>query len=230
MSPDMRSKLVGGSVVVAVGVVAGLVFASWRGPQIDTEPVGSRQPKAIASDGSLEASETNRVDSREPITIVSHGSLELLTLEELIAGSTQIVLGRVITIYPARWNTPDGILPPDVTAETAPLELVIFADTELAIERAFKGGLEDTVRVRTFGGQVGQDRMIVDSQPSLDLGQAYVLFLVQDAGTTGAIGPDHYLVLGAVQGAYKIVGDRASSIADELPLADLLTRIGEVNP
>jgi len=199
MSHTLKSIATTVFFVSIVGVLGGFVVSNWAGQQ---------------------------ATSRAAITVRSHALLEEFSLDELIAKSDRIVTGTITNVYPSRWNTPDGILSPGITAETISPDSVIFTESEVTIDQSFKGDLaEKTIRVRTFGGIVGQDRMVAESEPELELGQTYILFLSKDTGKTAEIGPEHYLVTGAVQGAFKMVGDMAVSEVSELPLTDLLTKI-----
>lgn len=170
-------------------------------------------------------------ENREPIIITSYASLEKMSIDDLIAESDLIVIGWVETVHPSRWNTADGYLPDDVTVKTISSDMVIFTDIGFNISEILKGETEHSqVRIRTFGGEVGQDRMIVSGEPSLIAGQTYLLFLSPDTGLTSEIEPGHYLVTGAIQGAYQISGDKAISVSDEWLLQDLVDYIRKSLP
>lgn len=166
--------------------------------------------------------------TREPITINSSASLIKKSPKELVVAADRIVLGTVETIYPSRWNTPDGSLPPNTTIQTLSPDTRIFTDVDVRVERNLKGPASgDVVRVRIRGGTVGQDTMLADYEPEFTVGQRVVLLLrSEDDRIAGNIGPDHYVVVGAIQGKYDIIGsDAISRSGDRQPFAQLLTLI-----
>lgn len=169
---------------------------------------------------------------REPISIMSHAPLVMMSLDDLITQADLIVVGRANTVYPSRWNTPNGKLSKEITVETISPEMVIFTDTDFQIDKILKGKVEQPqVRVRTFGGEVEQDRMIVSGEPSLFSGQDYLLFLIKDnTGLTADIDPEHFVVLGAIQGVYQIHDGKAVSVNDEWLLDDLIEHIRKALP
>lgn len=170
-------------------------------------------------------------ENREPIIITSYASLEKMSIDDLIDKSDLVVIGWVDTIYPSRWNTLDGNLPNDVTVETISSDMVIFTDVSFSISEILKGKIEQSqVRVRTFGGEVKQDRMMISGEPLLIAGQTYLLFLSPDTGLTSEIEPGHFLVTGAIQGAYQVSGDKAISASDEWLLQDLVDYIRKSLP
>lgn len=165
-------------------------------------------------------------ENREPIIITSYASLEKMSIDDLIAKSDLVVIGWVDTVYPSRWNTSDGNLPDNVTVETISSDTIIFTDISFHISEILKGKIEQSqVRIRIFGGEVKQDRMTISGEPSLITGQPYLLFLSPDTGLTSEIEPGHFLVTGAIQGAYQISGDKAISVSDEWLLQDLVDYI-----
>jgi hypothetical protein len=168
---------------------------------------------------------------REPITITSYASLEKMSIDDLIARSDLIVMGRADSVHPSRWNTSDGTLPNDVTVETISSDMIIFTDVDFHISETLKGETNQSqLYIRIFGGEVGQDRMIISGEPSLEAGQAYLLFLSNDSGSTSKIEPDHFLITGAVQGVYQILDDKAVSVSDEWLLQDLIDYIRKSLP
>lgn len=165
-----------------------------------------------------------------PITITSYASMVKMSLDDLASGADLIVIGEFTAIHPGRWNTPNGKLPENATLKTVSRQhLIIFTDANFAIKQFLKGDANNPIaRIRTFGGQVEQDRMIVSSEPSFTTGKTYLLFLSQDTGSTSAIDPGDYLVLGGIQGTYEITGNKAVSDGDEWILEDLIVYIHSV--
>lgn len=163
---------------------------------------------------------------RDPITITASTSIEEVSLDGLIAEADLIAIGEVEKLYPGRWNTPNGKLPIDITAKTITTKNIIYTDLNFLISQVVKGKNENSVRLRTFGGQVDQDTMIVSSEVSLEVEQTYLLFLfIDELGLTANIDSGHYIVLGSIQGVYKIDEGKAVSFRDEWPLDELIAYI-----
>lgn len=177
-----------------------------------------------------ERTDQEKNGNRSPIQIISNASTERIELPDLSKRAEQIIIGTVVTIYPSRWSTADGQLPSNTTADMIQPGTVILTDVDVKVDRVLKGPSRDSVRVRTFGGEVGQDTMIASWSPQFQNGQQYVLFLVKDDGSTANIGPDHYAILGAIQGSYAIQGKRAISGVGEMVLTDLIATVESNRP
>lgn len=163
---------------------------------------------------------------REPIIIKSNGSYEEMSLDTLVTESDLIVVGTVDKIHPGRWNTLDGKLPEGTTVLTITPDKVIFTDVDLSVNQMIKGqSNQNIVRIRSLGGIVEQDQMIVSGVASLEMGQTYLLFLGKDTGSTAEINPGHFFVKGGLQGLYQISDGRARSIRDEWQLEELISYI-----
>jgi len=163
---------------------------------------------------------------RESIIMRSWGSYQQMSLDNLIAHSDLIAIGTVDVIHPARWNTPDGLLPEEITARSITPDLLIFTDVEFSSGQILKGPSDTkAARIRALGGSVGQDQMIANDV-ALEINKSYLLFLVLDrAGTTSNIIPGHYWVTGGYQGLYEISDGKAISFRDDWQLEDLVAYI-----
>ncbi len=166
---------------------------------------------------------------REPIKITAYSSMEELTLDELITKADLIVVGQAKTVYPSRWNTPNGKLPDGVTTKNLSTKNIIFTDLNFLVSQTIKGENGASVLIRTFGGQVDQDIMTISPVESLETGQVYLLFLSRDnTGLTASIDPSHYLVLGSIQGTYKVSDGKAISFRDEWQVEKLIDYIQKI--
>ncbi len=67
---------------------------------------------------------------REPITIYANPRYLSMSLDDVIAGADAIVIGDVTAAAPARWDMPNGQLPPGTTIRTVPRGLTIFVDSD----------------------------------------------------------------------------------------------------
>lgn len=179
------------------------------------------RPVDVTSSASL--SENNR---REPIIINSSASFTEMSVETLITESDAIVIGSVDKIHPSRWNTADGQLPGNVTVHTITPDQVIFTDVNFRIDRILKASSSPKiVRIRSLGGMVQQDQMMVGGEATLDMGNTYLLFLVRDTGSTAEINPGHYFVNGGLQGLYQFSDGQAISFRDSWVIGELLAYI-----
>lgn len=169
---------------------------------------------------------TTKSNKREPIIITSSVSYVEMSLDDLITTADLIVVGKPQTIHPSRWNTPDGKLPPGTTIQTITPDKIIFTDIDFDINQTIKGQEDQkSIRIRSLGGTVGQDRMLVNGVV-LDISRTYLLFLELDkAGSTANIIPGHYWVIGGYQGVYEITDGKALSFRDEWQLEDLISYI-----
>lgn len=166
-------------------------------------------------------------NNREPIIITRYASVAEMSLEEIITESDLIVIGEFISILPSRWSTDNGRLPGNATIDSVSQQrLTIFTDSIFQVNQYLKGETQNsTIRIRTFGGQVGQDRMIVSGGLSYKTEQAYLLFLSHDTGATADIDPGDFLATGVYQGVYEILDGKAKSREDEWSLEELLAHI-----
>jgi hypothetical protein len=165
-------------------------------------------------------------NKREPIIITSNASYPEMSLDTLINESDLIVIGVVDKVHSSRWNTLDGKLPVGLTIHTITPDKVIFTDINFKADQVLKGqGNQKAVRIRTLGGTVENDQMIVNGTASFELGNTYLLFLGLDTGATADINPGHYFVRGGLQGLYKVFNGKATNLKDEWFLEDLIAYI-----
>ena len=164
-------------------------------------------------------------DDQEPIIITAYPSSIEMNLDDLIVESDLIVVGEFVNRHPSRWSTETGKLPDDATVETvSKMRLTIFTDTDFQVSSYLKGdaGLS-VLPIRTFGGQVGNDSVIVSGEPSYKIGQEYLLFLFRNIGKTASIDPGSYYGVGS---PFEIVASgQAVSADDEWFLEDLISYI-----
>lgn len=146
-------------------------------------------------------------ETKEPITFYIGISVEEMDLDDLIRDSERIVIGTVDEVYPGRWSTPNGESPSRATA----MDFIIISDVNFHVAQALKGNVDEVdIRIREFGGQAGQDSVIISASEHYDLGQKYLLFLIEDTGPTADIEPGHFIATGSAQGVYKIKEDRVT--------------------
>ncbi len=163
-------------------------------------------------------------NKREAITITSYASVVERSLDELIEVADLIVVGDFLNIHPSRWNTANGRLPDNATIELVSQQnLSIFTDSNFQVTQYVKGDVQSPViRIRTFGGQVGKDSMIVSGEPVYKIGQTYLLFLYYNTGASANIDPGSYYGSSVL---YEITDGKAISVKDEWPLEELIAYI-----
>lgn len=165
-----------------------------------------------------------KTNKREAITITSYASVVEMSLDDLIAKADLIVVGDFVKIRPSRWNTANGRLPDNATIEIVSQEhLRIFTDSDFQVDQYLKGDVQiPVVRIRTFGGQVGDDSMIVSGEPVYEIRKTYLLFLYYNTGATADIDPGSYYGSSTF---YEISDGKAISVKDEWVLEELIAYI-----
>lgn len=163
----------------------------------------------------------------EPIVIAVHGSLETMTVDDLIAKSELIIIGKVDTIQPSKCKVPSGKIPENLTVSVIlDNDMSIVTDHLISIDKILKGDYKDQViRVRAFAGEIDQIRFKSSSQPSYKLNQLYLLFLIEDHGPTQIVDPGDFIPVNAIDAVYEIGNGKAFSIDDEWLLDDLIAYI-----
>ena len=156
-----------------------------------------------------------RKEPREPIIFSEEsGSYPERSLDDLIYEADAVVVGEFESALPSKWSTPNGKLPEGATAETVFGNLYIYTEYIFRVESLLKGNQpESTVLIRTFGGQVGEDIMTVNSNETYQIGQTYLLFLFYDPRLAKDGDPDPFLVFG--QRVYTVTDGKAASVEDE---------------
>lgn len=161
---------------------------------------------------------------REPITITAYASEAELSLDDLISMADLIVVGDFEKANPSRWSTTDGKLPDNATIDSISQEhLSIFTDWDFHVVKYIKGvSPAPTISVRTLGGQVGEDTMIVSDAPTYEIGKTYLLFLFLETGPTSDVAPGAYY---GTSSPYEIIDNRVISADGEWPLEVLIAYI-----
>ena len=111
-----------------------------------------------------------------------------MSREELVAKADSVVTGRVVEVN-SHWNRAGTVIVTEAIVEVADRVL---------------GNSASHVRVQTFGGQVGDQKIVADGFPTFRLGEKLLLFLAPDpAGDE----PGFFKVLGYQQGQFRIHTD-----------------------
>lgn len=151
-----------------------------------------------------------------------------MTQRQLVAQADSIIVGRVMAVEPY-WDHEHGI---------------IVTEAVIEVERALVGEAPDVVRVKTWGGHIGNAVIEAAGVPRFQEGERQLLFLVTRPGEEVPV------VLGYQQGQYRIdeapdgtevarsaveegtviVGPdgRPVSLAGDLPLERLEQQIGDL--
>lgn len=163
-------------------------------------------------------------NKREVITITSYASVVEMSLDDLIERADLIVVGGFVNIYPSRWSTTNGKLPDNATIELVSQQhLRIFTDSNFQVAQYLKGNTQNpTIRIRTMGGQVGEDSMIISGQPIYKIDEMYLLFLYYNTGATANVDPGSYYGSSTL---YEIKDGKAISVKDEWVLEELIAYI-----
>lgn len=161
--------------------------------------------------------------------LVSLGSNALLiefSIDDMIKEADLIVIGEVKTTLPSRWNGPNGNDPKNASPEEISRARGLFTDSLISINQILKGDVvQPVVRVRSFIGETDKVRWVNESEPSYVIKRTYLLFLAKDTGATAKIDAGDYVAVGAYQGVYEIVNEKAVSRDDEWILEELIAYI-----
>jgi hypothetical protein len=113
-------------------------------------------------------------------------TLMRMSLDQLAEASTEIVRGRVIS-QETLWN---------------PGHTRIYTYTTLALEQSYKGNPPSSLVVQQPGGRIGKVQVFVAGTVQFHAQVGYVLFLERSA-----VGSSKFLLVGMMQGAYRIYRD-----------------------
>ncbi len=171
-----------------------------------------------------------------PVTLETSSSWSEETLNNtfLADHSDSIIAGHVIAILPGRWNTPDGKKPVLSTdKKPAYTEEKIYTDVIIKVDKAIsKEPTQTEIKVRTLGGKVGEDVMVVEDEAKFEVGENVLLFLTKEDPFTDNSAGTYYRIVGWKHGKFSITKDGQAVRPDvppehqKIPLEELLYSIG----
>lgn len=171
---------------------------------------------------------------REPIVITAYASEAKLSLDDLITAADVIAVGNFVGFHSSRWSTLNGKLPENATLEWVSRQrIIIFKDSDFQVTQYIKGNKQkEIISIRTLGGKVDEDEMIVSDEPVYEPGKTYLLFLFLETGPTAKVAPGAYY---GTSFPYEVRDGKVVSARDEWALEDLIAYIektlsGEVLP
>lgn len=165
--------------VVLLALVVGVVFL--RSPVatpggVDNLSVASTASPAFGFSVAVGQPIGQIAEARECETHLTIYDRVLPTIAQETAASSQVILGPVVSVEPARWNTPDGApASADKIAATT-----VYRNVTLSVETSMKGTAGATVTLRVPGGRAGCELFVPDGIPlDIGVGDRLALF-VQD--------------------------------------------------
>jgi len=167
-------------------------------------------------------------EEETPFTYRMSSAIIKMNVDYLINHADLIVIGKITNAYPNQWSTSNGKLPSMTNRPTLSAHLTIISDKNFQIDQIIKGDSGNTsIRIRIYGGTVGNYRVIAELEPTLMIGEEYLLFLKPNTGSTKDIFPGNFQILGVSQGAYLIKDGKAKQVngTDEWALNDLMVYI-----
>ncbi len=166
-------------------------------------------------------------NKKAPVILGSDALLMKFSIDDMIKEADLIVISEVKTILPSKWKFHNKKDTKNATSQEIFEAEGLFTDSIISVEQILKGEYkEPIVRVRTFTGQTDQVRWENPSEPSYIIKRTYLLFLAKDTGATAKIDAGDYVSIGAYQGVYEIVNDKAiSANNDEWVLEELIAYI-----
>jgi hypothetical protein len=132
-------------------------------------------------------------------------------------------------MLPSKWNTLDGKRP-FKSIEESKWYNMIYTDVVINVDECLKGSSDEEVTVRIFNGSVDGDTMIADYEASFQSGEKVFLYLIEDEWKyTKDLGPEHYFVLGSMQGKFTLTEDGKAVRKDNVTtLGDLKSTLEDV--
>lgn len=160
---------------------------------------------------------------KEVDAIVEHASYAYYSLEDLSNGAEIVLEGTVKDISSPRWNNERNRKPETITGSDT-----IYKDSILIVNSVYKGVIPEveTVKVRTFGGKTEDFEIINEPDIKFNVGEKVVVFLIPDNTIYNKDKEKgHYILLGALQGAYKVSDDEISNIHGKMKLNDFELKV-----
>lgn len=166
---------------------------------------------------------------------------DVLNISILSNQSESIIIGHVMEILPSKWNTQDGKKPVSTGKIPASLkefyekenEKNIYTDIIIKVDKKIKNESTPAVLiVRILGGQVGEDKMLVEDEAKFEIGENVLLFLTEEDPDTDNSAGTHYRISGMKHGKFSITDDNQAVRSDVPPeyqtiyLEKLLNSIG----
>jgi hypothetical protein len=160
---------------------------------------------------------TTRIEPEpgENVTM-SSGLMVRLTLDDLIEESDTIVTGKVVDIFPSRFD------PVTMISSYA----TVFTDVIIETERYLYGESQSKyIAVRVMGGRVDEMTMWVEDEPVFNLGEKTILFLTRTPELSippeGIAWVNYYRVTGAMQGKFGYMDGNSSISRIERKIAEI---------
>lgn len=225
-------------VGVIMAVISGtrLLDSGSTGPTEAPSPAASARPSdvVIGSTGPSEApapaasagpsdvvigSSAPPPSAPDDCSIVEWQSNQMVfTVEDTVSVSSTVLVAEIAGLEPARWNTPDGRRPKDLTLRGSNR---IYRPVDLTNTDVLAGGLPDGLGApQVEGGMVGCDEWTYSPAVQLDPGQRYVLFLSYSIDSDG-----HKIPEPAIVQAWSVAPDGivTTAVDGKIPL-EVLTK------
>jgi len=130
-----------------------------------------------------------------PMTVRVGSLVECQRHDDLAKNHDLAITGSVKEILPAKWNTPDSKLS-EKSFENMDWENVIYGAVIFSVDRYLKNFFpSEEVVVIVLGGMVENLSLDVEDEPSFELGEDVLLYLMENTYlTTKDIYPEHFVV------------------------------------
>lgn len=138
--------------------------------------------------------------------ITMHDKLTVYTLDRMVKKSEAIIIGTVEDKSEPKWNNKDNIQPSNITNKD-----VIYVDYSVKVEQVLKSKVtpEDSIKIRSFAGELGGFTIEDNSQPILKSGQKVLAFLTKDDTSFNRHKEDnHFIPLGGITGIFILNEDK----------------------
>jgi len=215
-------SIAGLALIIVVAALAPLIVGGGIGPSRSSLPGVAGGSPAVQSVAATDTVLVPLDPSSPPEELVgpclSHSTVfdrAITTVEQDASASTAVVVGTVVGIGRAQWNTADGLAPERPSIEPSRVLRLLRVEVETIV----KGTAPTVATTWIPGGVIGCHRFEMGGYPPVEVGSRYVFFINASAPRTKLEG-----VLGVWQ-MWSVVGDRVNTAFEgRLPLATFIER------
>ena len=169
---------------------------------------------------------TRPIPTHDPTApCIRGGVAESASVQVQTVTAQLIVIGTVVQVLPARWDTADGQRPADPCSMTD--RHLIYTPVRLRVEQVVKGRVEtEEIELHAYGGTVGQDSLFRSPSSEYTFSENERVLVFVSSSTLR--GQPYFSVVGR----YTITADGMAidgySPSRRVPLQQLLNEIAEV--
>jgi hypothetical protein len=176
-------------LLIRSGGAGGLGSAG--GAPLQSTPAVSAQETGPANRAPIEAPSANADCTSGQYQVKAvYGDAADPTISNRAEVSTLVVIGKVVTVDQARWNTDDGSKPAPAVVGGVPVRAMIYRSVTIATDTVIKGTVPSALDARWLGGQIGCDFAGIDIGTTVDIKASgvYAFFMGPSLNADGTMG------------------------------------------